>query len=182
MNFRPALKSAACTSFVLCAVVTAPAATISATYTYSVTASGDPTSGPLMGNGSGSITPLGAMTWRDVANVNLATGAVTGTFTATFANGTIFGDLLEQADLSAPPTAVPIAQTLVVTGGTGAFLWYNGRLTGGGVANLVSGAPSTNTGAGTLNTTPEPAAIALLPIGLLCLVAYRKLSAQWLNA
>jgi hypothetical protein len=54
MNFRTALKSAACTSFVLCAVVTAPTATISATYTYSVTASGDPTSGPLAGNGGGS--------------------------------------------------------------------------------------------------------------------------------
>jgi|SRR5689334_11967597 len=175
MNFRTALKSADCMFFILCAVVTAHAATISATYTYSVTATGDPTSGPLMGNGSGSIVALGVMTWMDVANVNLATGAVTGTFTATFANGTLFGDLFEQADLSAPPTAVPITQTLLVTGGTGAFLWYNGRLTGGGIANLVSGEPSTNSGAGTLNTTPEPAAIALLPIGLLCLVAYRKL-------
>jgi hypothetical protein len=168
--------------FVLCAVVTAQAATINATYSYSVTATGDPTSGPLMGNGNGSIIPLGAMTWRDVANVNLVTGAVNGTFTATFANGTLFGDLLEQADLSAPPTAVPIAQTLVVTGGTGAFLWYNGRLTGGGIANLASGEPSTNTGSGTLNTTPEPGAVALLPMGLLCLIAYRKFSAQRLNA
>lgn len=161
MNFRNVATSATCMLFVLYAVGTCRAETINATYTYSVTATGDPTSGPLTGNGSGSINPLGAMTWRDVANVNLATGAVTGTFTATFSNGTLFGNLLEQADLSAPPTAVPIAQTLVVTGGTGAFLWYNGQLTGGGVANLVSGAPSTNTGAGTLNTTPEPASLLL---------------------
>lgn len=182
MNFGTAVKGTSQMFFLLCTVITAQAATISATYTYSVTATGDPTTGPLMGNGSGSIMPLGAMTWRDVANVNLATGSVTGTFTATFANGTLFGDLLEQADLSAPPTAVPIAQTLLVTGGTGAFLWYNGRLTGGGIANLVSGEPSTNTGAGTLNTTPEPGAMALLPIGLLCLLAYRSWLAQKANA
>ncbi|MFL6448728.1 MAG: PEP-CTERM sorting domain-containing protein [Bryobacteraceae bacterium] len=160
----------------LCAVVTASAATISATYTYSVTATGDPTSGPLMGNGTGSVLPLGTMTWRDVANVNVVTGAVTGTFTATFVNGTLFGDLFEQADLSAPPTAVPIAQTLVVTGGTGAFLWYNGRLTGGGIANLVSGDPSSNSGAGTLNTTPEPGSLALLPLGLTGLYFFRTRS------
>lgn len=178
MNFRTVVTNAGCLVFILCVVVTAPAATISATYTYSVTATGDPTSGPLMGNGAGSIIPLGAMIWRDVANVNLATGAVTGTFTATFTNGTLFGDLIEQADLSAPPTAVPIAQTLLVTGGTGALLWYNGKLTGGGIANLVSGEPSTNTGAGTLNTTPEPEPLVLLPIGLLCVVAYRRWATQ----
>ncbi len=174
MNLRTAvLKNAGCVFCMLCAVVTAPAATISVTYTYSVTATGDPTNPPLIGNGTGSILPLGIMTWRDMAFVNLATGAVTGTFTATFANGTLFGNLFEQADLSAPPTAVPITQTLEVTGGTGAFLWYNGRLTGGGIANLVSGGPSTNSGAGTLNTTPEPGSLVLLPIGLMCLVAYR---------
>jgi len=158
----------------LCAVVTASAATINATYTYSVTATGDPTSGPLIGNGTGSILPLGKMTWRDMADVNLMTGAVTGTFTATFANGILFGNLFEQADLSAPPTAVPITQILEVTGGTGAFLWYNGRLAGGGIANLVSGDPSTSTGVGTLNTTPEPGSMALLPLGLLSLYFVRR--------
>src|SRR3954454_9273019 len=168
------VKNAGLMFFTLCAVVTAPAATINATYTYNVTATGDPANPPLIGNGSGSIVPLGTMTWRDVAFVNLATGAVTGTFTASFANGTLFGNLFEQADLSAPPTPVPISQTLEVTGGTGAFLWYNGRLTGAGIANLVSGEPSTNSGAGTLTRTPDPAAIALLPIGLLCLAAVSK--------
>jgi len=168
------VKKAGLMFFTLCAVVTAPAATINATYTYNVTATGDPANPPLIGNGSGSIVPLGTMTWRDVAFVNLATGAVTGTFSATFANGTLFGNLFEQADLSAPPTAVPISQTLEVTGGTGAFLWYNGRLTGGGIANLVSGEPSTNTGAGTLTTTPEPGSLVLFPTGLLCFLAYRR--------
>jgi len=167
------LKNAGRVFMILCAVVTAPAATINATYTYNVTATGDPTNPPLIGNGTGSIVPLGTMIWKDMAFVNLATGAVTGTFTATFANGTLFGDLFEQADLSAPPTAVPISQTLAVTGGTGAFLWYNGRLTGGGIANLVTGGPSTNSGAGTLNTTPEPGSLVLFPTGFLCLLAYR---------
>lgn len=174
MTFRTVVsKNAGRLFFILCAAATASASTISATYTYNVTATGDPTNPPLIGNGTGSILPLGAITWEDMAFVNLATGAVTGTFTATFANGTLFGNLFEQADLSAPPTAVPITQTLEVTGGTGAFLWYNGRLTGGGIANLVSGGPSTNSGAGVLNTTPEPGSFVLLPIGLLCLVAYR---------
>lgn len=168
MNFRTACS----VFFILCAVVTAPAATISATYTYNVTATGDPTNPPLIGIGTGSILPLGTMTWRDMAFPNLATGAVTGTFTATFATGTLFGNLFEQADLSAPPTAVPFTQTLEVTGGTGAFLWYNGRLTGSGTSNFVTGIGS-NSGSGTLNTTPEPGSLALVAMALLCLVAYR---------
>jgi hypothetical protein len=111
----------------------------------------------------------------DMGFPNLATGVLTGTFTMTFANGTLFGNLFEQGDFSAPPTAVPVTQTLEVTGGTGAFLWYNGTLTGGGTLNFTTGALSPS-GSGTLNTTPEPGAIALLPIGLLCLVAYRKVA------
>ena len=176
MNLRTSLRAIGCIFSVLCfcAGLSAPAATINATYTVTVTASGDPTNPPLIGNGAGSVVPLGSMTWRDMAFPNLATGAVTGTFTATFANGTLFGNLFEQLDFSAPPTAVPFTQILEVTGGTGAFLWYNGRLTGSGTANLVTDDPSTVSGSGTLNTTPEPASIALLPIGLLCFVAYRK--------
>jgi hypothetical protein len=175
MNFKAVvLQNAGRVFFTLCAVVTAPAATISVTYTYTVTATGDPTNPPLIGNGTGSISPLGTMTWKDMAFVNLATGSVTGTFTATFANGTLFGNLFEQVDLSAPPTAVPLSQNLEVTGGTGAFVWYNGVLKGGGIVNLVTGAPSTNSGTGTLNTAPEPGSLILLPIGLLCLVAYRR--------
>jgi hypothetical protein len=175
-----ALKNKGFVFLLLCAVVTAPAATISVTYTYNVTATGDPTNPPLIGNGTGSILPLGPMTWRDIAFPDLSTGAVTGTFTATFADGTLFGNLFEQADLSGPPTAVPFTQTLEVTGGTGGFLWYNGRLTGSGTSNFVTGIGS-NSGSGTLNTTPEPGSIALLAIGLMCLIAYpesRKRSAK----
>ncbi|MFL6417416.1 MAG: hypothetical protein ACJ74Y_17310 [Bryobacteraceae bacterium] len=175
MNFRTALKSAGCVFFILCAVVAAPAATITVTYELTVTGSGDPTNPPLIGNGTGSISPLGNLIWRDMGFPNFATGLLTGTFTATFANGTLFGNLFEQADLSAPPNATPAVQTLEVTGGTGAFLWYNGTLTGTAIANFVDPVPFTPSGSGTLNTTPEPAAIALLPMGLLCLVAYRKL-------
>jgi hypothetical protein len=176
MNLRTSLRAAAYGFCLLCfgAVITVQAATINVTYTYTVTVSGDPTNPPLVGNGTGSVDPLGSMTWRDMAYVNLSMGAVTGTFTATFANGALFGNLFEQVDLSAPPTAVPITQILEVTGGTGAFLWYNGRLSGGGIANLVTGDPSTNSGSGTLNTTPEPDSVALLPIGLLCWAAYRQ--------
>ena len=174
MNIRTgALRGVGWLFFMLCAVVTAPAATISVSYTYNVTATGDPTNPPLIGIGTGSILPLGTMTWRDMAFPNLSTGAVTGTFTATFANGTLFGNLFEQADLSAPPTAVPLTQTLEVTGGTGAFLWYNGTLTGSGTSNFVINLGS-NSGTGTLNTTPEPGSIALFPMGLMCLVAYRR--------
>jgi hypothetical protein len=173
MNSRTALKSVGCVFFILCAVVTAPAATISTTYTYNVTATGDATNLPLIGTGTGSIVPLGSMTWRDMAFPNFETGAVTGTFTVTFANGTLFGNLFEQADLSAPPTAVPFTQTIEVTGGTGAFLWYNGTLTGNGTSNFLTGLGS-NSGSGTLNTTPEPGSVALLPIGLLCFLAYRR--------
>jgi hypothetical protein len=174
MNFRTALRSAGCMFFILCAVVTAPAATIDVTYALTVTASGDPTNPPLIGNGTGSVVPLGSVTWTDMGFPNLETGALTGTFTMTFADGTLFGNLSEQLDLSAPPNAIPITQIIDVTGGTGAFLWYNGRLTGTGTLNLVTPGPFSPSGSGTLNTTPEPEGIALLPIGLLCLVAYRK--------
>jgi hypothetical protein len=95
------------------------------------------------------------------------------TFTTTFVNDTLFGNLFEQADLSAPPTAVPFTQNLEVTGGAGAFLWYNGRLTGSGTSNFVTSIGS-NSGSGTLNTTPEAVSAALLPIGFMCLLAYRR--------
>lgn len=176
MNIRTCLRPAtvAFATLWLCVALSAQAATISVTYAINATGSGDPTNPPLFGNGTGSLVPLGSMTWSDMSFPNLATGANAGTFTMTFANGdTLVGTLHEQLDLSSPPTAVPFTQTLDVTGGTGAFFWYNGTLTGNGTANLIAG-PFSVSGSGTLNTTPEPGSLALLPLGLLCLVACRN--------
>ncbi|HSU31536.1 MAG TPA: PEP-CTERM sorting domain-containing protein [Bryobacteraceae bacterium] len=176
MNIRTCLRPPifAFGTLWFCLALSAQAATISVTYAISATGSGDPTNPPLFGNGTGSLVPLGSMTWRDMSFPDLATGANVGTFTMTFANGdTLVGALHEQLDLSSPPTAAAFTQTLDVTGGTGSFFWYNGTLTGSGTANLVAG-PFSVSGSGTLNTTPEPGSLALLPLGLLSLVAYRN--------
>jgi hypothetical protein len=127
----------------------------------------------VIGNGTGSVDPLGSMTWKGVNFPNLATGNNDGTFTMTFSNGdALVGTLHEHDDFSSPPI-VPFTQILNVTGGTGAFLWYHGTLTGGGTLNLAGPSFSTS-GAGTLDTTPEPESVVLLGIGLACLLAYRK--------
>jgi hypothetical protein len=110
----------------------------------------------------------------DMGFPNLATGVLTGTFTMTFANGTLFGNLLEQLNFAAPLNAIPVTQIIDVTEGTGAFLWYNGRLTGTGILNMVTPGPFSPSGSGTLNTTPEPDSVALLAIGSLCLIAYPR--------
>jgi len=167
MNLRMAFLA-------LCAIATTPAATISVTYTNSITATGDPTNPPLIGNGTGAVLPLGNMTWMDMAFPNLETGAITGIFTMTFANGSLFGNLAEQADLTAPPTAVPITQRITVLGGTGSLLWYNGVITSSGIVNLVADVPTAYSGGGTLNTTPEPGSFALLPFGLAGIYLIRR--------
>jgi hypothetical protein len=172
-TFLPAAACALALSF--CAAITAQAATINVTYAYTVTGvSGDPMNPPLIGIGTGSVNPLGSMTWMDIiTHPNLATGEADGTFTMTFGTGdTLFGALHEQLNLSSPPI-VPFTQILDVTGGTGAFLWYRGTLTGGGTGNLVNNTFSAS-GAGTLNTIPEPESIVLLGTGLACLLVYRK--------
>jgi hypothetical protein len=183
MNFgAAALRNTTFVFFLLCAVVTAPAATVNVSYQLTVTATGDPTDPPLIGNGTGSVVPLGSVTWMDMGFPNLATGALTGTFTMTFTDGTLFGNLFEQLDFSAPPNAIPVTQIIDVTGGTGAFLWYNGRLTGSGTINMVTPGPFSPSGTGTLNTTPEPRSIASVAMGLMCLIAlypmWRKRSAK----
>ncbi|MFL6463485.1 MAG: PEP-CTERM sorting domain-containing protein [Bryobacteraceae bacterium] len=175
MDLRTPLQAAACAFGVLCfcAAMTVQAATINVTYAFSGTGSGDPTNPPIIGSGTGSLSPLGSMKWTGLNYINLTTGENNGTFTIAFANGdTLVGTLHEQDDLSSPPT-VPFTQVLNVTGGTGSFLWYNGTLTGGGTINLAAGTFST-AGSGTLSTTPEPGSVALLLVGLVCLVTYRK--------
>jgi hypothetical protein len=91
----------------------------------------------------------------------------------TFSDGdTLAGTLREQLDLATAPNA-DFMQVLAVTGGTGALQWYNGTLTGGGFLNLANSTFSTS-GAGTLNTAPEPGSLILLPAGLLCFFACRR--------
>ena len=177
MIVRHSINKAARVFLFLSAVVTAPAAAINVTYQYSGFGTGDPTNPPLIFNGSGSVVPLGSMTWMDMGFPNLATGTVTGTFAMMFSNGTLGGNFDEQVDLSSPPDAVQLTQVIHVTGGTGAFLWYNGTLTGSASGSLITGAFSYS-GVGTLNTTPEPASIALLPIGAMLFLTYR----HWLQS
>ena len=156
---------------------TCTASPISATYAFSGSSiSGSPTSPPVVATGTGDLTPappFGPMTWLGDNFPNLGTGANTGTFTMTFADGTLVGDLHEQYDLPpSNPADVPFTQILDITGGTGAFDGFNGTLTGGGAINFVAGHFSTS-GAGTI-TAPEPGSAGLLLIGLACLAASRK--------
>ena len=172
-TFLPATACALAVSFG--AAITAQAAPINVTYAYSATGvSGDPLNPPIIGIGTGSVNPLGSMTWMDIiTDPNPATGEANGTFTMTFSTGdTLFGDLHEQLDLSTPPI-VPFTQILTVTGGTGALLSYRGTLTGGGTGNLAENIFLAS-GTGTLNTIPEPESVVLLGMGLACLLVYRK--------
>jgi len=156
-----------------CAATTAPAETINVTYVYSGTASGDPLNPPLIGAATGSLLPLGGMIWSDMAFPNLDTGAVDGTFKMTFTEGdTLFGTLHYEGDFSSFPI-VPFTQLLTVTGGTGALLLYHGTLTGLEISNQTNGM-FTSSGAGTLETTPEPESVVLFGTGLACLLVYRS--------
>jgi PEP-CTERM motif len=156
-----------------CAAMTAHAATINVTYSLSGSGGGDPANPPLIGNATGSLTPLGSVVWSDMIFPNLATGAGDGTFKMTFTDGdTLFGTAHYQGDFSNFPI-VPFTQLLTVTGGTGAFLLYHGTLTGLEISNQLDGS-FTSSGGGTLITTPEPESLVLLGTGLASLLAYRK--------
>jgi hypothetical protein len=96
---------------------------------------------------------------------DLAAGVGDGTFKMTFADGdTRFGIAHYVPDFSVFPI-VPITQLLTVTGGTGAFLDYHGILTGLELSDQTNGT-FTSSGAGTLDTVPEPDSIVLLGTGL----------------
>ena len=57
---------------------------------------------PLLGSATGTLLPLGNITWSDMVFPNLATGVGDGTFKMTFTDGdTLFGTLREQGDF--PP-------------------------------------------------------------------------------
>jgi hypothetical protein len=174
VNLRTFLSTVAgALALSFCAAIPAQAATINVAYALSGSGTGDPLNPPLIGSATGSLLPLGSVTWSDQIFPNLATGAGDGTFTMTFTDGdTLFGTAHYQGDFSTFPI-VPFTQLLTVTGGTGALLLYHGTLTGLEVSNQTNGM-FTSSGAGTLETTPEPESVVLFGTGLLCLLAYQK--------
>ena len=174
VNSRNLLSAAICVlALSFCAATTTNAATINVTYTLTGLGTGDVLNPPLIGSATGSLLPLGNVTWSDKVFPNLATGAGDGTFKMTFIDGdTLFGTLHEQGDFSTFPI-VPFTQLLTVTGGTGALLLYHGTLTGLLISNQNDGT-FTSSGAGTLETTPEPESVVLFGTGLLYLLAYQK--------
>jgi hypothetical protein len=170
-NFLPTVAGALALSF--CAAITAQAATINVTYALNGSGGGDPLNPPLIGNATGTLLPLGNVTWSDMIFPNFATGAGDGTFKMTFTDGdTLFGTAHYVPDFSFFPIA-PITQLLTVTGGTGALFYYHGTLTGIELSDQTNGT-FTSSGSGTLDTVPEPESIVLLGTGLACLLAYRK--------
>jgi PEP-CTERM motif len=168
------LSAAACLlALNFCATPTMQADTINVTYSLTGSGGGDPANPPLIGNATGSLSPLGSVVWLDMIYPNVATGASVGTFTMTFTDGdTLFGTTQYQGDFSKFPL-VPFTQLLTVTGGTGEFLLYHGTLTGLEISNRLDGT-FTSSGGGTLVTTPEPESLVLLGTGLASLLAYRK--------
>jgi hypothetical protein len=170
-TFLPSVACALALSF--CAAISAHAATINVTYALTGSGGGNPLNPPLLGNATGSLTPLGSVTWNDMIFPDLSTGSGDGTFKMTFTDGdTLFGTLHVQGDFSTFPI-VPFTQLLTVTGGTGALLLYHGTLTGLELSNQNNGA-FTSSGGGALETTPEPESVVLFGTGLLCLLAYQK--------
>jgi hypothetical protein len=174
VDSKKLLSAAACVlALSFSAAISAQATTIDVAYALSGSAAGDPLNPPLIGTATGTLLPLGDITWSDMVFPDLATGAADGTFTMTFTDGdTLFGTLHYVGDFSNPPI-VPFTQLLTVTGGTGALLLYHGTLNGIEISNQSDGT-FTSSGGGTLDTTPEPESVVLLGTGLACLLAYRK--------
>jgi hypothetical protein len=161
VNSRISFLAAAC-AFALnfCAAPTMQASTFDVTYSLNGSGGGDPLNPPLLGNATGSLSPLGSIIWSDMIFPDLSTGSGDGTFKMTFTDGdTLFGTLHVQGDFSFFPI-VPFTQLLTVTGSTGEFLLYHGTLTGLELSNQSNGT-FTSSGAGTLETTPEPESVVL---------------------
>jgi hypothetical protein len=174
MNLKTFLPTAACVlALSFFAAPAAQADIVNVTYSLTGSGGGDPLNPPLIGNATGSLTPLGSVTWGDMIFPDLSTGSGDGTFKMTFTDGdTLFGTLHVQGDFSSFPI-VPFTQLLTVTGGTGALLQYHGTLNGVELSNQLDGS-FTSSGHGTLETTPEPESLVLFGTGLASLVAYRK--------
>jgi hypothetical protein len=179
MNSRNFLSVVACAlALSYCTAITAQAETINVTYSLTGSGGGDPLNPPLIGNATGSLFPLGSVTWSDMVFPDLAAGFGDGTFTMTLPDGDmLFGTLHYVPDFSQFPIA-PIAQLLTVTGGTGALHDYHGTLTGVELSNALDGT-FTSSGSGTLDTVPETESIVLLETGLATLLVLRlRLSRQ----
>jgi hypothetical protein len=169
-TFLPAVTCALALS--ICAAPTAPAETINVMYSLSGSATGDSLNPPLIGSATGSLLPLGSVTWSDRIFPNLSTGAGDGTFTMTFTDGdTLFGTAHYQGDFSTFPI-VPFTQLLTATGGTGELLLYHGTLTGLEISDQTNG-KFTSSGSGTLETTPEPRSVVLFGTGC-CAYSHTK--------
>ncbi len=102
VNSRNYLLAAACAlALSFCGAMTAQAEIINVTYSLTGSGGGDPLNPPLIGNATGSLLPLGNVTWSDMIFPNLATGAGDGTFKMTFTDGdTLFGTASLRGDFS----------------------------------------------------------------------------------
>jgi hypothetical protein len=87
----------------------------------------------------GNATHLGRSTYTALITVNTATGAGSGTFVLTAANGdTVYGTISGQAAFT-PPNVLSITETATVTGGTGRFAGATGGFAVARRKNTVTG-------------------------------------------
>jgi len=89
---------------------------------------------------TGNATQLGAFKYTALLTVNTATRLGSGTFLFTAANGdTVFGTISGQATFK-PPNVLAIAETAIITGGTGRFAGATGSFTVARLKNTVTNA------------------------------------------
>jgi hypothetical protein len=87
----------------------------------------------------GNAAHLGNFTFIELATVNTATGAGSGTFEFTAANGdTVYGTIVGQARLTAP-NVLTILEAATIEGGTGRFEGATGSFDVTRVKNLATG-------------------------------------------
>ena len=88
---------------------------------------------------AGNATLLGDLTFVQVVTVNTATGAGSGSFQFTAANGdTVYGSIVGQARLTAPGV-LTILETATIEGGTGRFDGATGSVSVTRVKNPATG-------------------------------------------
>jgi hypothetical protein len=103
---------------------------------------------------TGNATQLGNFKLTELHTVNTATGMGSGTFLFTAANGdTVFGTISGKATFT-PPNILAIAETAIITGGTGRYAGATGSFTVARLKNTVTNA-TTATFKGTISS-PGP--------------------------